>query len=372
MFQNLSEANCRSLSLPSRETEQLKGLLHQAENLVVEGKIPEALEVFLATLAVVEQTPFKGTEVHRSVLKTVGDLSFATGNYAEAEKNLVRYLALDPVSLESAKARATLAKVYFSVGKFGQTLILVEHAIDIASRATGRDYDPTLLANALWLEALTYRERGSIERAAESCLEAVDILAEVYGPVHTRTLLCECTLYNLAMLRGDLADAAVHLPRILKDLRTILPSDDLDLVTPLSVNARLACALAKEVRRMRRTCMERQEPQNKGAVLETLGSYGLRSIASHMLRECGEWVPNSSLKSAMVSLERKLLNRAKVHFAEALEISRAGLGDYHPENAELLDKLSVLSDRLGQENESRRYQDEAVKLREHNRSRTEF
>jgi hypothetical protein len=350
---------------------ELGELIHRGEHLLAEAKLQEALVAFTTALAIFERSPFKGSAAHQTILRAVGDITCAAGDYAEAERYLFQYLARESASVESAKARFTLAQVSFFAGKFAQAISLLESTIQIARKAEGREYDPTLLANSLWLQALTYRERGMIDEAAESCLQAIEIFEEVYGPQSSRALLCRCTLDNLSIVRGDLSDAAASLPHILKSLRVQLAADDLDLVTPLAANSRLAFAIAREMRRLRSMCIDRHQPHNTESVVEVFVSYGLKHSARQMLMQYGDWIPNKDLKTFAARLERRLLNRSKGFLEEALQISREGLGEDHPSNVELLDKLSVLCEVLNLDEECARYQQEAADLRELNRSRTE-
>jgi len=372
MFDNVPETARQGLAVPQKELSDLRIVIGQAERLLAKSKIPQALTTFTEALGALEQPPFRGTAIHQSILKAVGELHCVTGNYSEAEKHLVEYLAADASSIESAKARLTLAQVYFSAGKLKQTLTLLQPAITIADNAMGADYDPTLIADSLWLQAQAYRDSGMLDDAAESCLSALAILEDVYGPTHPRVLLCQCSLDNLSITRGELAEAAASLPRILHELREQPGASDCDLITPLMINARLAVILAREVRQMRTNLVGRKEPYEKEAVIELLGSHGLKGSASRVLNECHEWIPSKTLKALMARLERNLLKRAKMHLVEAITISERYRGEYHPANAEILDKLSVVCEVLNQEAESRCYESAAAELRELNRSRTEL
>lgn len=372
MFEKIQGTEPSGLAVPKKEITELRNLIHRAETLLERSEIPQALTAFTEVLNTLEQAPFQGVAMHQSILKAIGELHYVTGNYMEAEKHLVRYLATDGTSQESAKVRLTLAQVYYSVGKLRQTLTLLPPAIAIADKATGMDYDPTLIADSLWLQAQAYRDCDLLDDAAETCLSAIGILEDVYGPTHPRTLLCQCSLDNLSITRGDLAEAAASLPRILQELRDQPGANDGDLITPLTINARLAIILAREVRRMRATLVGRNEPHEKETIIELLASRGLKGSASRMLIDCNEWIPNKTLKTLMARLERNLLKRAKMHLVEALTISEETRGKYHPANAEILDKLSVVCEVLNQEAESRCYESAAAELRELNRSRTEL
>jgi tetratricopeptide (TPR) repeat protein len=351
---------------------ELGELIHQGEHFLAEAKLQPALDVFTRALTIFEGSPLKGSAAHQSILRAVADLTCATGNYSAAERYLFQYLARESASVESAKARFTLAQVSFSVGKFAQAGSLLESAIQIAREAVGREYDPTLLANSLWLQALTYRERCMIDEAAESCLEAIELFEEVYGPRSLRALMCRCTLDNLSILRGDLSDAAASLPKILKSLRAELDTNDLDLLTPLTANALLAIAIAKEMRRSRSLCEGRHEPHSTESVAESLRSFGLRRSAREIESRYGEWIPNKDVKSYATRLERELIERSKALLKEALMISEDNLGPFHPSNAELLDKLSIVCAALHQDQESAGYESQAAHLREQNRTRTEL
>jgi|GEM_PF-6433689 len=369
MFDNSPKTGRVTSGLSKVETE-LRDLIPQGEELVTRSELPQAVTKFTEALNILESPPFKGSDRHKSILKTVGELHYLTGNYREAEKHLVEYLATDASSLESAQVRLTLAQVYYSVGSFQQVSTLLKPAIRIANTATGRDYDPTLIADALTLQAYSYRDGGMLDEAVESCLSAIAILEEVYGSTHPRALLCQCTLDNLSITRGDLPEAAASLPRILRELRDQPEVNNFDLITPLQTNARLAVTLAKEVRKMRASWIGRKEPHDKKNISELLGSVGLKGSASRVLQECNDQIPNKTLKTIMARLERNLLKRAKMHLEEALKISEICRGDFHPANAELLDKLRVVCDVLNQEQESRHYESAAAEVRERNRQRT--
>jgi hypothetical protein len=219
---------------------------------------------------------------------------------------------------------------------------------------------------------MAYRECSRIDDAAESCLEALEILEDVYGPDSRQALLCQCTLDNVSIMRGDLADAAANLPRVLKSLRAQLHETDLDLGTALVANARLTFAFARAIRNMRIDCVDRREPHDKESVIEVLTSYGLKGSAADVSRQYGDWIPNKELKAFTARLERRLLKRSKAFLEEALNISRHGLGENHPSNAELLEQLSVVCEVLNQDEESARYESEAANLRKLNRARTDF
>jgi tetratricopeptide (TPR) repeat protein len=348
---------------------KLHNLIQEGQALIAEAKMPQALAVYVSALDILEQQPLEGTSIHQEVLRAVGDLHFATGDYVEAEKYLIQYLMSDSASIESARARLTLAQVYFSVHKFEQALSVLEPTIQIADRATGRDYDPSLLANALWLEALAYRENGEIELAAVSCLDAIEILSEVYGPKGRRTLLCQCTLDNLSIMRGDLSAAAASLPDVHRALRAELSPTDIDLATPLAALAGLACAVAQEVHTLKINCQGRTEDHSKDDLLELFGTYGLRGKLTKMLQDFARWVPNKDLQRATRKLESWLCRRAKAYLEEALAIQKQHLGASHPAHVELLDKLCGLSDVLNQEEQKRSYEREAARIREVNREK---
>lgn len=350
----------------------LQELIRQGEGFLADADMQQALEVFDKALILAEQAPLKGTNAHRAVLKAVGEISCITGDYARAENCLLNCLALDAASPESVSVRMTLAHVYFSVGKLEQVLDVLQPAITIACEATGRDYDPVVLAEARWLQALAHRDSGRLDDAADSGLEALEIFTEVYGANHPRTLLCHCSLDHLLISCGDLASSAASLPHILKELRRQLEVGDLDLLTPLVANARLACAIARRLQGMREQCSGRQTPHNKESVLDLLGSYGLRGLAGQVFKGCIGWIPNDDLLVGFRRLERKLLNRAKTHLLEALGISKARLSPNHPDNAEILDNLSAVCGCLNQRDEQEWYQSGADRLRELNRSRMEL
>jgi tetratricopeptide (TPR) repeat protein len=347
-------------------------VIRQAECLISQSKIPQALTAFTEVLDTLEHPPFRGTAIHQSILKAVGELHYVSGNYRAAEKRLFEYLATDASSLDSAKIRLTLAQVYYSSGKLQQALALLQPAIAIANKASGTDYDPTLIADSMWLQSQAYRDSGMLDDATESCLEAIAILEDVYGPTHPQVLLCQCSLDNLSITRGDLAEAAASLPRILHELREQLGARDCDLITPLAINARLAVILAREVRQMRASLIGRNELHEKEALIELLGSRGLRGSASRVLADRREFIPNKTLQRLMARLERNLLKRAKMHLVEALTISKTSRGEDHPANVELLDKLSVVCEVLHQEAESRHYESAAEELRELNREQTQL
>jgi tetratricopeptide (TPR) repeat protein len=371
MFERPVVAN-KVLPTLSGSVGDLQELINQGEGFLAGSDIQQALKAFTAALILAEQPPFKGTSAHQGVLKAVGELSCITGDYARAEHYLLNFLALDATSQASVSVRMTLGHVYFSVGKLEQVLVLLQPAITIACEATGTDYDPVILADARWLQALAYRDSGQVEDAADSCLEALEIFTEVYGASHPRTLLCHCSLDHMLISFGDLSSAAVSLPYILKELRRQLEVGNIDLATPLVANARLACAVAKKLGSMRESCSGRQSPHNKESVLDLLGSYGLGGRAGQIFKGYGGWIPNEDLQVVFRRLERKLLTRAKVHLQEALGIFKARLSADHPDNADILDNLGAVCGCLNQRDEQEWYQSEADKLRALNRSRMEL
>lgn len=348
----------------------LHELVENGSVLITQAQMPDAIRVFTEALGQIAAGRLQNTATHLFILETLGDLHFATGDYRQAEEHLLRFLAIDDKSNHSLVVRLTLAKVYHASDQVAQALTILKPTIEAARRVTGTEYDPTLIADALWLEAVSYRALNKIPEAVESCVEAIARFTEVFGDTHPRTLVCQATLDRLSLAVGDISDVATSAPRVLRLLRKRLAEKDPDLIAPLVTCANVAFAIARELFHFRTSCRKREEPHPKEAVLENLRSLGLDRRAHSALAQFDAWVPNKELRAVLKRLGAGLLKGALAHLQEALNILRSNVGVDHPDNADLLDKLRVVCECLGKEGESASYEAEASRVRELNSDRT--
>ena len=97
---------------PTAKVVSLHELVENGSVLITQAQMPDAIRVFTEALGQIAPGKLQNTATHLLILRTLGDLHFATGDYRQAEGHLLRYLAIDGKSSDSLKVMLTLAKVY--------------------------------------------------------------------------------------------------------------------------------------------------------------------------------------------------------------------------------------------------------------------
>jgi tetratricopeptide (TPR) repeat protein len=303
-----------------------------------------ALERSVSVFAAAER---KGSPAYLIALQNYATICLEAGRFVDAEGGLIDYLAMDPRGPGAARSRLLLAKVYHTADRPEDALTVLNPGIADLRTFTGLDYDPSILASALWLKAIVHRDLEEFDLALDAHLEAIEIFETVYGEQHPRALLCGCAIAMLHMARNELGDAWETTENYLPTLQAILHRDDLDLATPLHNGAMLEHQLG--VRNMRVRDELSDVSGGETILFPEIEQILFKSGLSSELENARSKLMNrratvSDLVEFLDSAAERHLDLAEARYLHTASIFQKNFGEKHPTLAKIFDNLSELYD----------------------------
>ncbi|MEX1362065.1 MAG: tetratricopeptide repeat protein [Nannocystaceae bacterium] len=173
------------------------------------------------------------------------------------------------------------------------------------------------------------QNQGEFERAETAHRRALEYQEEHFGPRHPNTLITKANLAALGMLAGQPERAAIELPAAIEELETVLPREDLTVVT---MHVLLAGTLS-------------QLGRNEESMAKA------REILPIAEQHLGPRHPKVGTLHEMLGLglgNQERYAEAEAEYAESVAILEASLGPDHPHTAATRAQLANIVGELGQ------------------------
>jgi len=214
----------------------LASMLNLAQNLQVqEGKTDEAEQLYLRLMAEQEKQQLPANDYN--VLMTHNNyalMKYQAGDYATAERELIRILAAQRLSGDELSSSATLNNLSAAVrlqGKIGEAETYLREAISIGSQMLGAEHRSILQYNGSLSTILTELKRND---EAEAILRmTLDVRRRTLPENHPDTLTNEWALGNLLSRREQLGEAEPLLRHAYEQYQALSGDDHPDTLAVL-------------------------------------------------------------------------------------------------------------------------------------------
>lgn len=343
-----------------------------ANFLVSSGKLEEAVRAQRgAVTARMQSLGLTHPQVGATLL-ALADYEEQAGLAEQARESRRRGLELLGQGREGARALLGLAAEWQKSGRLESAASCFSRAIEALEQELGPDHPE--LADALDGRAGCLAAMGDFRRAEELCRRAGELRLRVYGELDARVGVSRRNLGGLRLQLGRLEEGAADLAASLAPLREGLGrhhpllletlSELGDVLNELGRPAESASVLAElaEAHRLAAAATPALAQALTRAGLAAFSASNPEEAARFFTEALDFWretpaAPPSSLVSSLYNLASALtatgsLERAEMLYREALEKSRAALGQEHPLTLRVVVNYAHLCREAGRDEEA--------------------